>query len=376
MKRATLMTLAVLFAVTLSVAQETKKGKPKKVALKGTKLKKDFFLLGHGLEGELPAKGFKCRVGNNTLYFVDRDDDGTMDLFSMDTHRFFVKMPEVLLLPSGQYDLSFERKKKKIKAVFVQHDLEELQALFPGVAMYTYIRLQNGLPLIPLDMGMSRDCAKHCDYLMANGMADGTGGMASHKEDPNLPGYTEEGMKAGFASDIDFAIPKIENAMMNWYTSAFHRGAYLYYGATKFGAMLKHGVAMLYVLPGSHGKDIVSPPDGAVMVPTTFLRGELPNPVPGTNNAEGCGFPVTIYLGFEGHSGKKLVSATLTDASGRKVEGTVSCPKNPANKEWPGNSRMALFIPARPLKGNTWYEAAFEFEGDNDIMKWKFMTGK
>ena len=61
-----------------------------------------------------------------------------------------------------------------------------------------------GLSEIVLDADLCRGCALHAQYLIKNHGRPELEGLKAHTEDSGLPGFSEEGKRAGLASIIAF----------------------------------------------------------------------------------------------------------------------------------------------------------------------------
>lgn len=205
-------------------------------------------------------------------------------------------------------------------------------------------------------------------------MADGSGGMKAHQELESKPGYTTDGWTAGRKSCIGFAYQSLKPAILDWYATAWHGAPIVDPSVTRFGFALKHGVAMFYPADfgGTAGRPALHPADGATEIPTTFgSRGEIPNPVPGTPNGVGCGFPIMMRLV---NRSAVLKAAIVKDSKGSAITGNLSCPAQPATSDWPDNSGCAMFIPSVPLQPKTKYSVRFELQGAPAV-DWSFTTG-
>lgn len=353
--------------------------KPAKGTLKFPLAKASFpkgvLRLGFGLQGQAPEAGWRTTIGKDTLLFFDLDGNGLLeaekDGLALNPHVFVVPIPGDLLLKSGQFTVTFDG----IKTVLLTpQDLRLAPKLIEEAALLTELRVKAGVRPAALDAEACAACDKHCDYLKANGLAGGGGGMAAHDEQSGKPGYTAEGAVAGKQSCMEFGGSSLQGALERWYTTTWHGIPLVDPKLTRFGGTFRNGVGMIYFhkRDGKQEQNFVHPPDGAVGVPRAYAS-ELPNPVPGTQNGAGCGFPVLIRLvpPF-----KELASAQVTDATGRPVVGTFSSPAKPANPEWPTNSACAVFIPSKPLAANTLYRVQFKLAEAKDPVSWSFTTGR
>src|ERR1041384_4220252 len=97
-----------------------------------------------------------------------------------------------------------------------------------------------GLEPVAIDPAMSKACAAHAAYLVANVDHPSTQGLGLHAEDPKLPGYTKEGERAGKAAVIFLGLEG-EAAVEGWMGSFFHRIPLLQSRLRKVGYGLARG---------------------------------------------------------------------------------------------------------------------------------------
>lgn len=283
---------------------------------------------------------------------------------------FVVPLPATLLVEAGQFDLEFDGT-KAVRATPCRLALPP--QVVADAAFFTELRVRAGLRPAQLDTLLCSACSKHCSYLAQNGINDGSAGMATHDEDPSKPGYTEEGARAGKSSSIGFG-ESIREALFGNYCTAWHGAPMVEVGLRTFGVAAEHGVSLVYF---GH-RDVVEkktpqcfPPDGARMVPRAFAKaGEEPNPVPGTEFARECGFPIYV---LDAEKLGELRHAVVEDSRHKRVAGSISCTKRPSNPSWPTNSGLALFVPSKPLAANTTFTVRFEFA--SGPVSWSFRTG-
>jgi hypothetical protein len=348
---------------------------PKVVPLKPVELKSLQLRPGRDFGGAtIPASGWQARVGTQTVVFVDLSANGTLepeqDGFCLPPSAFVVPIPPVLLLGAGQFDVAFDG----VKSVSLTKQVlgGAADALVGDAALVSELRVRAGVRPAVLDKDACAACEKHCQYLKLNKMTDGGVGLSPHHEDPAKPGYTAEGERAGRGGCLGFGEPNLKQAMLDWYATAWHGVPIVDPSATRFGVAQKNGVSIFYACEhGGPGGAFPHPPDGAREIPTSFgERGEAPNPVPGTQYAEKCGFPILVMLD---NQNRDLTAAIVKSPKGERVKGTISCPAHPATPEWPTNSDCALFIPSAPLAPATKYSVRFEFK-DGEALEWSFTT--
>ncbi len=368
-------TVVVAFAM-LGAAQpcrsQSGEAKPLRLPLKRIKVVEGEYRPGLEVVGSIGSEAFEARLDNRRLRLFDLDGDGVitpgLDGLGLPEEPFVVSLPERLLLFAGQYRVSIG---DDDRLELAPEDFGERAALVVEVALVNELRIRAGRPLAVFDLEASIACEKHCDYLQRNGRADGDSGMSAHEERPGEPGYSEEGARAGRGSCLGFKTFSYREVLLGWYATSWHAAPLLAPEMRSFGAARRHGVAMFY--PATFGgakKSWIHPADGARNIPRSFSpRGELPNPVPGTEYGRGCGYPIFVFLA---DPGVELVDVTVRDAKGRTVEGSWSCPSRPANPDWPSNSSLALFIPKAPLRRDMRYDVSFKL-GSGDL-DWSFRT--
>ncbi len=368
--------LALLLALGSVVARSPAATGVRKVALAKTTVDPNVVRPGFELTAPIPAQAFRAKVGGWTIDCFDLDGDGKLapevDGMALDGGPFVVPIPCHLLSPDGQFTVTFDGTREM---VLTPEELGPIATLVGEASLLTEVRCRAGVRPAAIDVDRSHDCEKHCDYLMKNGLADGSAGLAIHQEDASKPGYTAEGAVAGGLSNLFPKVESFRDAIEGWYASVWHGELLVRPRLRTIGVALKHGIAMLYCVDGERpSRDFLHPADGAVGIPPAFgVRGETPNPVPGTEYARSCGFPVLIMLADRTEI---LESAELINPWGRVVRGTLSCPAQPATQRWPTNSGCAVFIPAAPLVSNVIYHARFKLAGRPAPVEWSFKTGR
>lgn len=389
-----LLVLYSVFVLNQLDAQDKKpKGKPEagpkdlKLTLTKVAVKKGSQRMGWGLKGEPPIEAWQVKFpkpqGASTapspesIYLYDLDGNGTIDPdtdgMAFPGIPFIVPLPKVLLLKIGQFKVSVDGLKTLILS---PDDLGPAQKYVGDVAVFTEFRIRSGIVPVPLDRDLTVACEKHCEYLKANGMTDGKAGSAVYSEEKGKPGYSEEGLDAAKVCTMGFNGDSVAKFLQENYASFYRRAPIVNPRLSCFGVAGLYGMSVLHVSKQDGFQDALclNPPDGATGVPRFFSgNGEAPTPVPGSDFAKGCGFPILIRL-VQPYS--ELVSAEVVDPKGRKVIGTVSSPPKPANKEWATNQGCAAFIPSKSLDANTTYQVSFQFAEEKDPIKWSFTTAE
>jgi hypothetical protein len=239
-------------------------------------------------------------------------------------------------------------------------------------------RKKAGLAPVVLDAALSKGCQNHASYLLQNKDNPATRGLGAHDEDPALPGYTEEGKKAGKSSDIHFIDPV--RAVDGWMASLFHRTPILEPSLAKigFGAVENPDRGWFVVVDVASGKTgkgkagknpaTVYPADKQKDVPARF-GGEVPNPIPEDKDHE-AGYPITAQ--FPAGTPVKEASVGLKDADGKLLECWISSPEKPADARYQRNTICAISKDA--LKAGATYTVmmAAKVGGRPWAMEWTF----
>lgn len=258
------------------------------------------------------------------------------------------------------------------------------------------------LPPVELGEDLTDGAQKHADYLVKNDGHPSTRGLGAHNEDPNLPGYTAEGARAGMQSDIGRSAPP--QAMKGMLGTFYHRMPLLHPDLRRIG------IGYATVSGGNDGggegagegrggrrwggggwargwcvidysgkgeKDdkaprvVAYPPEKATGVQLSFDN-EEPDPLPPGEDRE-AGMPVTV--GFV--DGETVTDAAVElRAGGVKVDGYLSSPEKPARPDFPNEG--ICFIPKDPLSPNTKYsvKVTAKVNGGEFVKEWEFTTGK
>lgn len=380
-------TALALVALTLLIyslsAPALAKDTALKVRLKKIKLK-ETFRLGWKVKGE-PKAVYEGKIFKRGWLFFDLNGDGRIepqkDGIGLRKYSFIVPLPRRILLSGGYFEINSSGQELSLSPA----ESAVPKALLKDAWFYTDIRIRTGVPLFEINEEKSGDCRKHIEYLNTNNVRQG---MDMHNETPGRPGYSKEGAKAGHDSCLFPAIKSFHLALVDWVKTPWHGAPMLDPTMKSIGIAMKYNMAMFYPVGRvAMAEDFIYPPPGARNIPRAFSsRGEIPNPVPGTRYAMGCGHPIYIQLDYRNR--KRVLEKVEVRAigsvkkgqfkkkKGAFVRGTKSDPTRPANKSWTSNSALALFVPNRPLKGETRYAVSFHFKGEEKPVSWTFDTEK
>jgi hypothetical protein len=238
-----------------------------------------------------------------------------------------------------------------------------------------------GLEPVTFDPALSKGCLAHAQYLVKNSDNPSTQGVGMHKEDPKLPGYTEEGAKAGPASVI-YPTDKPLAAVDGWIGSIFHRIPLIDPELTKVGFGFAKGgkwggYLVIDSVTGRGGKTsekpIVYPGDQQKDVPLKFVS-EVPNPVPDGMQTK-AGYPITI--GFADGVAVKEATASLQEGK-QEVAVWLFTPEDPVPKAAVYQRNTICLIPKAPLKPGATYTVIVKATVDKKewMQTWSFTAAK
>jgi uncharacterized protein YkwD len=239
-------------------------------------------------------------------------------------------------------------------------------------------RKQAGQAAVVLEPGLTRGCRAHADYLVRNAGNPATEGLGGHDEDPKLPGFTEEGRRAGKASDIAFDVDPLD-AVPEWMATLFHRVPLLEPELRRvgFGAAKGEKSGWVVVLDVTSGRGsatvVLCPADGQKDVPTAYHGGERPDPIPQSKDHK-AGYPVTVM--FPRGASVKDATARLVDARGQDVPAWVSTPEQTVDRDLQRN--QVCLIARQPLQPAAQYTVtvAAQVDGSEWKQTWTFRTRK
>lgn len=336
---------------------------------------------GWGLPKVTTTEGWTADFGAQKLVFFDLDRNGSIDGdgrdgIGLENGVFVVAFKNPILLAKGQGELKVDV--PAATATFSAVDLGQSPAFVSQAAHVNDVRLRAGLPMVVVDRDRSEACIKHCDFLKTNGLEAAWRGGMVHFENKKLPGYTQDGERAGWGSAIHTSQTDYRNAIDDWAQTVWHSLAMIDPRLERFGAALRHGVAMFYaaIEAGPElSEPFVYPSEGSRDVPRLFAAGgEVPAPFADDPRAgSGSGHPIIVLLPPAWRD-SRIKSFTVTDEREKAVEGRIASPSAPGNpKKAPRNSGCAFFLPTKALSPNRTFAVRFEVEG-RPALSWRFST--
>jgi hypothetical protein len=234
-----------------------------------------------------------------------------------------------------------------------------------------FYRVQAGLQPVELDRELSEYCQRHVDYMVRNKARLGPISLAYHTENPEYPGYTQEGLNAANNSVIAFNQGPT-SAVDAWMATLYHRLPLMRPNLIRIGAAAGGGNLVLDANSGRGGdetQEVLYPAAGQSNVPLKFQK-EMPDPIPGGGTA---GFPITAMFpeSWEASS----LEGTVTDGSGNPVPVYSSDPDRPAKRGFPQDGTLCL-IPQKLLNPGTTYKVKVtgKAQGKQYEREWKFST--
>jgi hypothetical protein len=376
-------TTALLFAVAAAVSTAAcAQGALNPLPLAKKEYAADAWRIGYDMTGIAPEKGYTFKVKQQTFVLFDQNEDGALgangvDGMAVEGSGFVVAIPKFLLCDLGWCEVSFNG----VKTITLDPKPAPIEGrMLAGFARLNEIRMRHGAPSLMLDAAYSALCAKHLDYLEANGVtAAKSAGVKLNDEQPDKPGFSAEGRGAAELGTI-LPIATIDrDGIHSQLATAWARHT-LMSRKTRLGVAVNAKIGFLMYAAPDHW----NPPDRPFFFPCDrsqdidrafYSGGETPGPEPDGKNGAKCGFPVTVQLP-KGILRKKMVSFVLYDGKSNAVPGWASAPGVPANANTSDNlGGVALFLPKAPLAAGMTYMAELEFE-NRPRMAWSFTTRK
>lgn len=235
------------------------------------------------------------------------------------------------------------------------------------------LRQAAGLSPVELDADLTDGCRRHVRYLILNRNDSRAQMLNAHYENPQLPGYSEQGLMA--ANNSIIALNKAPAASVDgWFASLYHRIPLLRASLLRVGFASDGGFSVMDVRSGVgevEEQPVAFPANGQLDVPL-HMQKELPDPLPVTA-PRSAGFPITLQFPEDGPE-VGSAKATLTDSAGAKVPVYLSCPSAPATN-FPQMNTVCL-IPAKTLTPGVKYtaEVTVNVEGNSVTKSWSFTT--
>jgi hypothetical protein len=292
----------------------------------------------------------KSIVLDRTLVHLQFATDGPIVRFRLET-------PDLPEVPAG---LSTP------EAVAARDRIRDLEA---ALQEWNRLRLRSGLPPAFLDPDLTRGAMLHAGYMERWGRG--------HNEDPTMPGYTEEGARAGKNSSVGPAPAKSE--VHYCYRSLYHRLMLFHPDLRRVGIGVSARFSALDGLSAREERPwkwpVLVPAPGNDLVPLDFA-GEQPEPHPGVlKDQRQAGFPITLLFPDTKVTGAEA-DLRIGGADGTPVEVLVSSPEKPANSKQPTNFRSICVLPVNQLKPATTYtvRVKYKWNGEDAVRRWSFRT--
>lgn len=261
-----------------------------------------------------------------------------------------------------------------------------------GAALYNYQRVSSGLLPVPRSSALDSACALHSEYMRVHD-------ELTHEEEVGQTGYSEDGARAGDASNITrHQSGSMTQSVHNLFSAVYHRFSMMDNYLLSFGYALSSASAtqfryatfdvysnavtnnrygeedyVTYYDPAVHAL-LPYPAEGQTGVPTTFDISEYPDPLEPFDASYPAGY--AISLGFSAVSDPTEISMELFDPKGASISGYFRAPNDPDDPFILYQGGNATFIPKLPLASRTTYRvhAAGKINGEAFAKEWEFTT--
>lgn len=203
--------------------------------------------------------------------------------------------------------------------------------------------------------------------------------LLSHRQSPTMANFTGIDLAARAATIhwqdelselVGYASTSLTDAVQAIFDSPCHRSRFLKPGSLTLGASAEGQYVCLLIGGESNKKTVVSPPDGATDIPTTWYGS---SDFAGTRTGPGgtkFGYPI-VYVA----NGSTLAvsQVTLRDQSGENTEVIVRDPSNDHHY----TDGLAV-IPTTPLRPSTTYSLSLDLlvNGERKMLSTSFTTAK
>ena len=219
------------------------------------------------------------------------------------------------------------------------------------------IRRDHGLPAVRSNLALRQAAEAHVRYMVLNE-------TAGHREDPDRRAFVGQtpgdrarrfGYNGPNSEAVAWGNTDLDDMLKALFDAPYHRVLFLQPSAPDFGAAYADG-ALCVKFGGKNGDGaVVSPPNGARNVRTSWDGAESPDPLRKTNLRGPVGYPVVLALFGSEARDFRSINATLTGPNGRVPAIVLT----PATDEHADNA--VILIPQRPLARATAYTATFAY---------------
>ena len=344
--------IALVFLVGLPLAalsggpveSAPKEMKPKKAYMKRSVLSEPRpfnYALPEGKTASASQTALSGKVANRKLTLVDVDGDGRFDEdgvdgWSLGNYLYLLPFEQPMIFGNILVHIEVDAKKKTL--MWRASHMKKRGAGWHELARINGIRMRNGIPPASYSAELSKACRAHCKYMEQHGMG--------HHEDPSLPGYTDEGARAGENSNIALGYMV---AGVGAFRQFYHRRTV----SDPYTREMGFGLGRRYsCVDGMSSREprpwkwpLIIPAPDSTHHTISFDHGESPAPVP---PAPPAGMPITLRW----PRGTTITGAKagVFDSKDKKLRVSVSSPEKPANEAVPTNNDSICIIPRVVLK--------------------------
>ncbi len=233
----------------------------------------------------------------------------------------------------------------------------------------------SGIEPLEIEPELSAGALAHAQYL-AKHRAQLAKWPDAHEEYPDREGFSAAGAWAGQHSVIAPGSRTSKDAIDGWMGTFYHRLPLLNPCLLRIGWGMHDDIAVLDATsvsnPSLQRGWVPWPPPNMRSVPVAF-QPELPNPVPGANQA-GFGYPVTLqHFGWSSEATATMTLHHGGSPSAPQVDCWAITPATPINPELVPPGAYCL-IPKAPLKRASRYTVVAQLSTGDEPWVWTFST--
>jgi uncharacterized protein YkwD len=307
-------------------------------------------------------------------------------------HNTITLIPKELLHSGAAYQVEasaqVDGQKWNLAWSFTTEDASDSKGIWAkkALAKVNAYRAHARLKPVEIDGKLSRGCLAHARYLVLNEGHPALHGLSAHDENLDLPGASEEGRRAGRASNIAMGDFEPIDGVDAWMATLYHRVPILEPNLKTIGFGCARGrrqgwVAVMNVVSGRGDEPrpgpVFYPAADQTKVPLNFPSGgEEPNPISEDKTGR-AGYPITTF--FPHNEPLQNAIGKLTTSQGSEVPCWFSSPQKPANSGYAKNQgNTVCLIPKEPLLAKMTYHVVLEGQiaGKPWQKKWQFTTGE
>ncbi|WP_240762679.1 stalk domain-containing protein [Paenibacillus thalictri] len=239
-----------------------------------------------------------------------------------------------------------------------------------GLAALNDYRTIYGLPPVKLNDQLNATATAHAKYLDANKVQQSGGSQASlHDETAGNTGFTgtnplERSAYYGYTTDVGedaaYFYGSANESIDVLFDAPYHRTPFLDPSLTEIGFAKYNDYTIIEFGMNASATPqlVVSPAPGDRFVPTTFDGNEEPDPLRmHKTNSYPVGYPIMAQYYGSGIDKIKLVSAQLSDSTGKQVDLLTNDPSNDDKL-----TNTVMLMPNKPLQADSSYHVKLNLQ--------------